>query len=119
AAALENVSAEPTLRLWDLADGKERYSFDNRISGYALAFSPDGKVLASGDAIQDGPLVRLWDTATGRELRRHAGHGEFVAAVAFSPDGKLVASGAGSGGYRDNSIHIWEAATGRLIRHFE
>jgi hypothetical protein len=119
AAALENVSAEPTLRLWDLADGKERCSFNSYISSFTLAFSPDGKVLASGDASQDGPLVRLWDVATGRELQRHAGHGEYVAAVAFSPDGKLVASGAGSGGYRDNSIHIWEAATGRLIHHFE
>jgi hypothetical protein len=85
----------------------------------ALAFSPDGKAIATGDASRDGRFVRLWDTATGKELCRHTGHREDVGAVSFSLDGKLVASGAGSLGTKDNSVHVWEAATGRLIRQFE
>jgi hypothetical protein len=83
----------------------------------ALAFSPDGKVLAGSSRHLGGNIVRLWDTETGRELCRYSGHPSLVSGIAFSPDGKLVASG--DLGTRDNSVRVWEAATGRLIRRFE
>src|SRR5262249_62112588 len=56
----------------------------------SIAFSPDGKLIASGDGYD---LIRLWDTATGREVRKLEGHllGR-VYSLAFSPDGKLLAS---------------------------
>jgi RNA polymerase sigma factor (sigma-70 family) len=111
---------KPSLRLWNVADGKERCAFDCFDSIGSLAFSSDGKVLATGIANNRyNSLVRLWDTASGKELCHHTGHRDDVGAIAFSPDGKLVASGAGSAGYLDNSVHIWEAATGQLIRRFE
>jgi WD40 repeat protein len=74
----------------------------------AVAFSGDGKTLASGG--QD-KLVKLWDAATGRDLRTLKGHGDWVQAVAFSPDGKLLASGS-----RDQTIKLWAVATGQELR---
>jgi len=65
----------------------------------ALAFSPDGKLLACGRRFdfprkqgQDNP-IQLWDLATGKELRRLKGHKDTVLAFTFSPDGKTLASG--------------------------
>ena len=68
----------------------------------AVAFSPDGKTLASGS-----DTIRLWDTATGTHQQTLEGHSRSVMVVAFSPDGKTLASGSD-----DNTIRLWDAATG-------
>ena len=70
----------------------------------AIAWSPDGDLLATGE----GRLVRLWEVATGRELRRLTGHEGTVTAVAWSPDGSLLASAS-----HDRTVRLWEPATGR------
>jgi WD40 repeat protein len=83
----------------------------------ALAFSPDGKVLASGG--RDDGVVQLWDAATGKELSRFLGHQRPVASpnahtisgLAFLQDGKTVASIDG-----DRGIRLWEAASGKEVR---
>jgi RNA polymerase sigma factor (sigma-70 family) len=117
------TQGQRSLRMWEVASGNEKVKFAC-LDGFAgaLAFSPDGKVLAVGannTNASGASRVRLWDTASGKELNSHTGHKETVGAVAFSPDGKLVASGSGSAGMEDNSVHVWEAATGQLIRRFE
>uniref|UniRef100_A0A7S2VP14 NLE domain-containing protein n=1 Tax=Zooxanthella nutricula TaxID=1333877 RepID=A0A7S2VP14_9DINO len=71
-----------------------------------VAFSPDGKHLASGAG---DTTVRLWDLGT--ELPRHtcAGHRGWVLAVAWSPDGSRLASAG-----MDKAVLTWDGSTGKL-----
>jgi hypothetical protein len=82
---------------------------------YAVAFSPDGHLLASG--LEDAG-TQLWDAATGERLRTLHPDATFwtemtgpVHAVAFSPDGRLLASAS-----EDKTVRLWELATGQHER---
>jgi WD40 repeat protein len=93
-----------TIYLWDLASHQEKTSFPEAGDGeniHSLAFSPDGKILASG---RSWGWVQLWDANTGERKAtvRHE-HARWVASLAFSPDGKVLAS-AGLGG----GICLWD-----------
>jgi len=80
-------------------------------SARSVAFSPDGKTLATGSKDKN---VRLYDVATGRCLLLLEGHEGTIFSVIFSPDGKLLASGS-----KDKKIRIWDIATGQTLRTLE
>ncbi len=76
----------------------------------AVAFSPDGKLLAVGGYKE----VRLIEPASGQVRATLAGHSELVRALAFTPDGQRLAA-AGGEPARAGEIKIWETATAKLL----
>jgi hypothetical protein len=108
-----------TVRVWDVATGKLVRGLRPTGGGawlQLLAFSPDGKTLAT---VERGMPPQLFDVATGRELCRLLGyHGtrdrdrQTHQTIAFSPDGTLVATNAG----KNDGIVLWEAASGKAVR---
>ena len=76
-----------------------------------MAFSPDGKCVASASLDHS---VKVWDSVTGKEIVTFTGHLEKVWAVAFSPDGQRIAS-AGS----DVTVRIWNSSDARQMVAFK
>lgn len=73
----------------------------------AVAFSPDGKTLAS--ACND--VIEFWDVASGQALRSMVNHYDTVNTIAFSPDGRTLASGNWH-----KAVILWDEASGRKPR---
>ena len=98
-------SADKAVELYDSSTGEKLRTFDSRAAGfYAVAFSANGRWLASGSKDK---TVRLWDTATGREMPALMGHTGYITSVAFSKDGRWLASAS-----LDKTVRIWDTTTG-------
>lgn len=117
-------------RLWDVGTGELKLTLPNTgSSGFSIAYSPDGKMLATG-----GRRIQLWNAKTGEKIQtfeqhstkfevvksiislgqnshsldRHEDAADFIA---YSPDGKTLA-GVGD----DDRIRLWDVKTGKLKR---
>lgn len=76
-----------------------------------VAFSPDGKTLASGGL--DRKII-LWDVAASKPVRTLLGHNSYIYSVVYTPDGKFLISASG-----DRTIRFWNTTTGEQTRNFE
>jgi WD40 repeat protein len=103
---------DKAVRLWDATTGKWEKTFDHGAGVLAIAFSPDGKLLATVTMLEDRvpaegefrkPEVRLWDVETGIEIASLEGHRQHVYGVAFSADGKFLATAS-----FDRTLKLWK-----------
>jgi WD40 repeat protein len=101
---------------WDVATTRQLRSWDwggtESGSAFALAFAPNGKMLASSAAADLKQLddVKIWDVATGSLRATLCGHTDSIFALAFNPDGTTLASGS-----CDNTVKLWDLATGEEL----
>jgi WD40 repeat protein len=101
--------------LWDIAAGELVGSFPvHTFMIYSLAFSQDGKMLASSEHDEDeSNKVRLWDVATQKELFALPARKDGAKQVALSPNGKTLAT------WDDKKILLWEIATRKIVHEFD
>jgi WD40 repeat protein len=95
---------------WDVASGKKVGELTGTGGNiFALAFAPNGKILATAGADQN---VRLWDVAGRSELRRCQGAKDIWGRLAFSADSKILAAS----NTHQRAVRLWDVATGRELR---
>src|SRR5262249_37656696 len=92
--------------VWDVESRKQVGKLlGHEFAVLCIAFSPDGKTIATG-AVE--ATIRLWDADTGAEIKVLRGHGDRVECLAFSPDGKTLLSGGLHG-----PVGFWDVEEGR------
>jgi WD40 repeat protein len=103
--------------LWDVGTGKvvRELTWDGEGVCPTVAFSPDGKLLATGHIGLGGfldkhPAVILWDVSTGQRRATLRGHTNAICQVAFHPSGRWLASGSA-----DKTARVWDCETGKAV----
>jgi WD40 repeat protein len=113
-AATCNWYGDLKVRLWDVGTGRERHALAGHETAVnCVAFSPDGKRLATGDAYHnprgqyEGRLC-VWDVEAGKLLREIRGTRGAIQRVLFTRDGRQIVAAA-------DGVHVYDADTGQLI----
>jgi RNA polymerase sigma factor (sigma-70 family) len=100
--------------LWDTRGGKAtRLSGKHEDRIETLAFSPDGRLVASGGA---DPFLRIWDVRQGKEIQQIKGFAGVVAVLRFSPDGKALACGLSprrNAAAGESTLRLWDVSSGK------
>ena len=111
---LATASRDNTVKIWDLDNGRELLTYrwhqlaafdpTNVFKVPNVAFSPDGKTVASSG----GKVIHIWDAATGKPTMLLLGHAASARGLAFTPDGKTLISGGD-----DRRVIVWDIVTGK------
>jgi WD40 repeat protein len=112
---LATGDSDGSVRLWDVPAADEGLALrtvvrpppkekEPRWGTNAIAFRPDGKVLAVATGDADGANVLLAGVPSGKGLKGFRAGGKFVTAVGFSPNGKMLVTGTGMG-----LVQVWDA----------
>lgn len=106
------AGSDPLIRVTDLKTGSEVAQLNpgRSSSNYAVSFSPDGKLLATGG---DGHKIQLWSTVDWSRVKTLDGHDGTVRCLTFSPDGTKLVSGG-----NDELVRIWDTSTGEEITSY-
>jgi WD40 repeat protein len=105
-----------TVRVWDLASGAELHRLEGHTREvHTVAFAPDGRRAVSGGSDRS---VRVWDVDAAKEICCLNGHGNAVVRVAFAADGRQVLSASSQYQTADQTLRVWDAASGQQLRGF-
>ena len=124
-STLASGSEDGIVKLWDLSglpqmattqetaivENSSHTIQEHRAGVQSVAFSPDGRLLASSGNDQ---TIRLWDLRAARVVNVLMGHTNWVYSVRFSPNSRMLASGSW-----DHSVRLWQTKNGRELRLFK
>ncbi len=122
---LATASIDGTVKVWDPATGNLLRTFEGHVSSLthvpvmSLAFSPDGRHIASG-SIYPNPFaprksrgeIKIWEVENGKELLKFREQTGLITSIAYRPDGEQIASSSIND---ENTFTVWNAKTGQVL----
>ena len=110
ALTVASSSMDQSVTIWNASAGntEQRHQQDGQL--YALAWSPDGRYLASAGS---SATIEVWDMLTNQVVATYTGHTQSIFGLAWSPDGRRIASAS-----QDHTAQVWNPLTGAPLVSF-